>query len=287
MAPNFDLIAWDDQMHALVRFGYVAVNGTGQVAPRLAFTFEARVLIPNIELELDEVVVDVSLENELLGRGGLREPGYPLFSHEAHVALEVPISRTALNFASSRMGSAALTLALTFRGIVRSKASGHSNPSAWEHRRLFSREPSHLSIPRSTWYDSVVKPLGGDSYVFLEVPIPPLPAGAMWRKAQTHLAEAEKHLHSGNDAEVLQRCYAVLASLGADPRKVLAKMGDSAKRTYFDAALKAFRNLTQSGRHVAKEGGSEGDYEVDHRDAEFVLAQTKIWLTYIARLSGS
>jgi hypothetical protein len=56
------------------------------------------------------------------------------------------------------------------------------------------------------------------------------------------------------------------------------------KRDHLNIVLKNTKDFMHAGRHVSKQGQRIGEFDVDRRDADFALAQTKIWLVYIARL---
>jgi hypothetical protein len=67
-------------------------------------------------------------------------------------------------------------------------------------------------------------------------------------------------------------------------KDVLAKLTDEEKRKHLDTLLVAARNYLHAGRHVSKTGTRVGEFDVDHRDAEFALGVTKMAISYVARL---
>jgi hypothetical protein len=139
-------------------------------------------------------------------------------------------------------------------------------------------------IPRTEWVSRVIQPLGVDQFVFLEVAIPPAPERERWQRALAHLAEAEQLFRTGNDPEVLQRCYAAFEALEGAPTEIFEAVDDEEKRKQLNKALRSAKEYMHSGRHVAESGASEGAYSVDHRDASFALGQAKVWLSYISHL---
>ncbi len=56
------------------------------------------------------------------------------------------------------------------------------------------------------------------------------------------------------------------------------------KRQKIDALLDQTGKYFHAGRHVSKTGPQQGEFPVDHRDAEFALALAKFFLAYIAKL---
>jgi hypothetical protein len=144
-----------------------------------------------------------------------------------------------------------------------------------------------VAIPRPVWVKQVLEPIGTDQYVLLELPIPPMPTGQRWQAAQEHLARAEARFHEGHDADVLRHCHDAFTALSPkDPTKFVPPVGDDVKMDQVNETLHAFRDFLHRGRHPLRTGDDAGRYDVDHRDAAFALAATKIWLTYLARLDA-
>jgi hypothetical protein len=141
-----------------------------------------------------------------------------------------------------------------------------------------------VEIPRSTWVKEVLEPIGTSRYIWMELLIPTLPTGRKWLKVQEHLEKAEARDHEGADPDVLRHCHDALSALSPrSPKTILPAVADQDKKDKLDRALQDFRAFLQNGRHPQQTGG----YDVDHRDAQFALAMTKVWLTYIARLEST
>lgn len=137
-----------------------------------------------------------------------------------------------------------------------------------------------VDVPRSTWVKAVLEPLGTERYIWIELPLPPLPAGHRWETVLEHLQLAERRNQEGSDADVLIRCYDALGALApTDPKAIIPADINAEKRAVLDKALLEFRDFLQRGRHPQKTGDARGRYDTDHRDSEFALAMTKVWLT--------
>ena len=65
-------------------------------------------------------------------------------------------------------------------------------------------------------------------------------------------------------------------------------MTDGKKREAVDKLLKQTRSYFNSGRHVSKSDGShKGSFPADHRDAEFALYLSRVFLAHTAKLLAS
>ncbi len=126
--------------------------------------------------------------------------------------------------------------------------------------------------------------MGLGSHVLMEMPVPVVPDRKRWEDALTHLARAEQQFASGNDPGVFQYCRAMIDSLEGYPKQIFSKLGDESKRQQIDELLNQTGKYFHAGRHVSKAGPQEGEFPVDHRDAEFALALAKFFLAYMAKL---
>ncbi len=289
MSTDFEL---HDSRDRVLTLAFESVTGEGRVAPRLVFAFECRPYRPFTQARLFQLRSDVRFENELLGTAALREVAEEVLHHGTRVLLDMPISREALKFVDESLRSRQVDLRLEFKGSLRATTqtptpSGLVDGGEWTEHAIRSGQNT-VGVSRDLWISRVAEPLGGPIHVLLDLPLPPPPAPERdgWQMALDHLGEAERLYREGNDAEVMQRCYAVFDSLKGAPQNILDGLAvtDPDKRAKVGKALQSFRGLLQSGRHVSKSGAWEGDFSVDRRDADFALTQTKLWLSYIARL---
>jgi hypothetical protein len=65
------------------------------------------------------------------------------------------------------------------------------------------------------------------------------------------------------------------------PTGVYTAVPDGLKSKRINAVAKAIGDYLHAGRHVAKDGPREGEFDVDHRDAQFALALTKSLLALL------
>jgi hypothetical protein len=269
---------------------FESVRSEGSVAPRLVFTFECRPYRPYTHAKLYQLKSDVRFELQLLGTATLREVVENVLHYGTRVILDAPITREALAYVDDHTRSRYVELMLDFRGSLKATTqapapSGAVETDDWKELSVRSGQNT-IRVSRDEWLGGVVEPLGGPSHVLLDLPLPQPPQREGWQAALDHLRQAERFYRDGNDAEVLQRCYAAIGALQGAPQNILDSMvdPDPDKRAKVDKALQSFRGFLQSGRHVNTSGSWEGAFAVDRRDADFALSQTKLWLAYIARL---
>ena len=148
-----------------------------------------------------------------------------------------------------------------------------------------SSEVGTFELAHSDWVRKVLRPLGTDDHILFSLQVPARPGDGPSRTALTHLAAADDAYNRGDDATVLQKCYAVFESLRPrSPETLFESVSDPEKRQHLDKLMVENKDFLHAGRHVAKEGSGAGQFDVDHRDSSFALAQTKIWLAYLGRL---
>lgn len=285
-----------------ITVAYKDIRGEGHIYPRAVVGFEVRVhpygpAIEPRDVEIDRLIADLRCGDDLIGRGEAREYGSTIsVNSDGRLEVEVPLNPAAMRHVGETVRGARIHLrvivriAFRYRIPARFAPTGEQESSAgqWEEMRNVGAPALDVEIPRSTWVHDVLEQIGTLNYVWLEMPIPPLPAGGMWQKVQEHLARAEARDHEGADPDVLRCCHDAIAALSpSNPKALVPAMSDPAKREKVDAALLAFRNFLQSGRHPQASGEQAGGYDVDHRDAQFALAMTKVWLTYLARQQSS
>ncbi len=278
------------------------IRGEGRIYPRAVITFEARHHLMGgraepKEIEIQRLIADLRCGNEMIGRGEVREYGSVISIHsDGHLEVEVPLSPAAIRYVDETARRTKVNLrivvriAFRYRKPARVATTGtlEESPSAWEAISNVGAPAVDIEVPRSAWVNEVLQPVGTLSYICMELPIPPLPAAGLWPKALEHLSRAEARDHEGADPDVLRSCHDALAALSpSNPKAIVPAMADEAKREKLDAVLQAFRSFLQSGRHPQPSRTQAGGYDVDHRDALFALAMTKVWLTYLARQQSS
>jgi hypothetical protein len=195
----------------------------------------------------------------------------------------VAIDRAALHHVAVTARGLDVVLKLTFRADLFHRLADTEGNGAqpWEEVQNSGAPGLDVTIPRSEWISKVLAEIGTESYIWMELPVPALPAEKKWRDALGHLTTAERRFEEGADAEVLRSCHDAFTPLAEGPKGIVPQVADDEKRNAIDVHLRGFRNFLQNGRHPSRKTGL---YTVDHRDAEFALAQTKFWLTYLARL---
>ena len=285
MADTFSL---QHNTETVVDLSFDYLRGEGKVAPRLVLGLSARPRAPYGQVELHRLKAEMRWDNELLGVASLRQVVQYVPSFGTTMALDMPVTPGLLPYADEHLRDAQVTLMLEFRGYLRAHSASVSSPDrettgrdGWVDRDVHSGQ-GYVRVPRSDWIAAVVEPLGVDRYVLLEVPIPPAPERENWRQALDHAAHAERLFREGNDAEVLARCHAAFESLAGAPERVVEGVSDPKKRERLNNALRDITLYMHAGRHVSP--SADGEFDVDHRDAAFALGQTKLWLSYIARL---
>ncbi len=278
----------------ILSLSFSRVTGESRVQPRIVFTLDGRVppdpqVLRGFDVDVRTLRVDVVCDTERIGSGESRVLGTWLSLHAPiPIQVEVPVTPAAIAYVSEIARGDEISFNLLLQVVLRYRQSADpgSEPGPWD-------EMSHggtsmqVSIPRPLWVKQVLAPIGTDRYVFLELPIPPAPAGQRWQAALEHVARAEARFHEGYDADVLRHCHDALAALSPkDPTRIVPSIADDAKRNQLNETLHEFRDLLHRGRHPLKTGEDAGRYDVDHRDASFALAATKVWLTYLARLEA-
>jgi hypothetical protein len=218
----------------------------------------------------------------------LREAVAHVYDHGSPIAVDLPLGLEAVRYAAEQARTTTVELFLDFTGFLRARteASGQgqsTDVSPWVEADI-DRAQGRVSIPRSDWISRAIEPFGTERFVFLEVPIPPPPDLKKWESALTHLKDAERLFREGHDAEVMQRCFAAFESLGARPQAIFNAEPDERKRAQLNESLLATKKFLHAGRHVSGAEELDREFAVDHRDAAFALAQTKVWISYVAHL---
>lgn len=290
---RFNIVGYDT-----LQFEYATVSSQGRVRPMLNVAFKVRInQLPQRpqmgahqfsgppEVLLRHLFLDVRCGSELVAQGQLRSPVPSITIHgdDTQVSLDVEISPAAIRHidVTARGDDVKLMLNFINVGISYREMSSGDAVAAWREAQPAGGQMMMVTVPRSEWVKNVLDPIGTVRYIWMELPLPALPADGRWQAVQRHLNLAEQRHHEGFDADVLRHCHDALAALAEAPTEIIPTLADEAKRRALDAALQKFRSFLHEGRHPDRQTGL---YDADHRDAEFALASTKIWLTYLARL---
>lgn len=274
-----------------------SIGGTGRVLPRLYFVLRARTSREAIGVRISQLNARLTFDGELLGTGVVGDAGEEVpCVGDKQVHLELFVDRDAIRFVQDRSHGSNLSFELEFRGALhvrddRPEGEGLLNP---EFKRgewhLVPVKPSKLpmTFARSDWVTNVLEPLGVGEYVSMEVPLPGVPERERWRAALKHVEEAQRHFGMGNDAAVLQSCHAAFESLEGAPKHIFDGVTDGKKREAVDQLLKQTKSYLNSGRHVSESDSPQrGRFPIDHRDAEFALYLSRVFLAYTAKLLAS
>lgn len=261
-----------------------SVMGQGRISPRLLFNFEARTLREQTRVQVIQLNATVTLNNELLGRGSVREVGEIITWFDGgFLTFDVFTNREAIYFAQEHFRDHTLFFDVEIAGLLHVCDGKDGEPFI----PVNVRSPSKMGLPisRSDWIKKVLEPLGIGEYVLMEMPVPRVPDRERWEKALTHLKTAEQQFVQGHDAGVFQSCRAVFEGIEGAPKNNFDNaIVDDEKRKKVDELLKYAVAYFHAGRHVSKSGPQQGEFPVDHRDAEFALSLAKMFLAYIGKL---
>lgn len=212
---------------------------------------------------------------------------------DRQIHLEVFVDRDAIRFIQDRLREANLSFELEFRGALyvgddrpegERRLNSELEQGEWHFVPIKSTKLP-ITVARSDWVKKVLELLGIGEYVLMEILVPGVPERERWKAALRHMEEAQKHFRMGNDAAVLQSCHSAFESLEGAPKHVFDRVADEKQRKAVDSLLKQAKYYFNSGRHVSKSAGPQrGAFPVDHRDAEFALYLSQVFLAYTAKL---
>jgi hypothetical protein len=209
------------------------------------------------------------------------------------IEVEIPTTIAALAHIDRLMRGATVDLSLHLRGRL------HTAPQAappdkvnfpsrgeWSSMSVGVTSASQLffQVARSDWFTNVVQPLQLETYVPVEIRIPNGTLAAEFRAALACISEAEKAYNLGDDPSTFTHCRGALDALPSAKKHIYDRIDDGIKRDSVDGYAHALGGLLHSGRHVAAGGDRAGTFPVDHRDAAFALAATKLLVAYTSRL---
>jgi hypothetical protein len=199
--------------------------------------------------------------------------------------VEIAVTRQALAFLNEHLTGNALDLVVQFSGWMRVHgiALDGSPVDHWETVGTGRNAWVSLQVARSDWYTRVLEPIGIGKFVAFEMPIPSVEAQE-FQQALVHLAEAERQYVTGSDPGVFSSCRAALDALPGAKKRIYDVVDDERKRTEIDDLARQIGEYLHTGRHVAEDGAQKGEFPVDHRDAEFALATTRMLVAYTAKL---
>jgi hypothetical protein len=160
---------------------FLGITAKGRTAPRLQLTFTAHPL-SFVAVELFDVVVRVEHGQEAVGEGQLLSAS---LQDGSPVAVEVPTSALLLRYVTSSLVPTAISVDLnvSMRGIGRftmtSERPGGSvvrmdDPPVGESRdfTVTPGSPALLQVPRTSWFEHVIKPTHGLDFEYLELAMP-------------------------------------------------------------------------------------------------------------------
>ncbi len=294
-----DLTTLDSRSY--LHLDHARTVGIGKVQPRIQVALKARTP-QGLAVTRGQLVASLLLHNEQLGTSSLTFIG-PISSLESYLTFDVAVSRHALHYLQEQMVGPSLPLSLGLSGLIwlRSNTPQERQPTGsytgYEDGTPVPVDSARMSggmvivLARSDVYTQILEPTGIGRYVLMEMLIPTIPDPVQWRTVIEHLKKADEQWTLGHDADVFSHCHAALESATfaageRDHRNLLARIEDDYKRGAVDALVQKAKKYLDSGRHVSKQAGSEqqGEFAVDHRDAEFALAQTHMLVAYLAKL---
>lgn len=270
------------------------VSARGDVRPRLLVQLFLQTLGERRHAELHVLKAKLSFSNEELAEGLLT--GVSVGGFESQALLEIPIDRAALQHVTDNASGDRIDLTLEFTGWARVRREPTENdpathmeypePGEWGFISLGEGQQAILrvQVARSDWFTRVMEPVGTLSYIVTEIPLPKGAALGQLQQTLNHLREAERKYATGDDAEVFFRCRAALEALPGAPKNIFGPLVDRDEAECMDALMKEAVDYLHRGRHTVRDGQQRGDFPVDHGDARFALAMTRLLVAQTSRL---
>ena len=268
-------------------------HGQGQVLPRLNVNLKVRKLPVDARVRLLSLSGRLKSDDELLAVSIPITIQADLDSRGTAITLQFPMSPEAIAAIQSRVRDPTIILSVEVVGLHSiflepSAQSGFASqfpPGEWS---MVPIQPSivTLAIPRSDWYSRVLEPIGTYRYTLWAVALPKAQEAGGAAASVRHVAEAERAFATGDDPAVFLHCRGAWDTLPGDKVAIFDVILDTKKRARVDELGKRFGGFLHAGRHVAADGSYEGEFPVDHRDAEFALNMTKLFVGYVSRLNG-
>jgi len=263
-------------------------HGMGMVLPRLSVTLKMSQLTAGDKVRVEGLTARLKLESELLAVALPLpldiEPG-------RQFEAEFPLLPPAIAAIQAREANPTIVLSMEFAGlhhIFRDPPTADTfvHPVPLREWTMVPVEPTPvtLSIPRSDWYSKILEPIGAYRYLLYALTLPKADAAGSLASAVKQIADAERAFALGDDPAVFLRCRGAWDALPGNKTAIFDIIADTTKRSGVDELGKRFGQFLHAGRHVATDGSEQGDFPVDHRDAEFALNMTKLFVGYVSRL---
>jgi hypothetical protein len=266
------------------------VHGRGRVAPRLAFTMNARTTRQNMTAQIHLLRAELLVGGERLGQDMLT--GEYLSPGDTQLTVEIPVDRPMLEYFDQLAVDGQVNASLRLSGWLRAQDNNtdlpqyasRPQPGEWVFERFGHASQTELlfRIARSDWFSQVLEPLGTVDYFFTEIAVPrgdnPL------RQSGNHLRSAERAYREGNDPQVFSSARAVIDALPGAKTEIFVGLEFKREREALDDLLRSAGVYFHLGRHTADEGPLQGEFPVDHGDAAFALNLARLILAQTARI---
>jgi len=282
-------------------FAFVNAEATGliyahgEVLPRLCIELKLRTPRERVKAEIHFLRLQVQYAGEVLAEG--TSSGDFVDFYDRRVIVESPIGRRALEFVNERLVADRVDLTLLLSGWMRihyDPEDGESLPvdlpaDGWTFTTfgMNSTASIMLQVPRGEWFKQVIEPVGTIEYVLTEIPLLKGGVGVALEKSYKQLQEAERHWATGNDPSVFFHCKGAIEALPGWPQRIFDPLVDQTKAKYLDRLVHSAKNYFDHGRHIAQSGLQEGEFPVDHQEAQFALALTKVLLAEVGGALGA
>jgi hypothetical protein len=282
------------------RFAFVLVEATenvqglGTIHPRVRFELRVHTNRDyNTSAEIHYLRLRVKFKDEVLGEGISHGDLFDVHDRTMHV--EVPITRTALEFVNENLQGDRVDLVLSLEGWMRTKYEADDDnlvrdppPGEWLFATFGENETAniHFQVARSEWFKRVLEPLGSYEYLLTEIPLLKTQLVSSLQPALRQLKEAERYFAQGDDAAVFFYCRGMLEAIPGAPQHIFDSMTDEKKAARLDELALATKRYYDRGRHVATDGEQQGDFAVNHRESLFALNMAKVLLAEISSAVG-
>ncbi|HEY2055351.1 MAG TPA: hypothetical protein VGH14_15570 [Solirubrobacterales bacterium] len=266
------------------------VTGHGKIAPRLAFQFFAQTPRELTFAQFQMLRAELLFGNEVLGEGFVT--GIEVVHSDYQSIIDVPVSRTALDFLAAQASGDQVDLMLKLSGWIRARddnvdrqrSASWPPPGTWVYANFGIARQTELrfQVARSDWFSKVLQPIGTTNYISAEIAIP---AGDLTlRPAANHLAEAQRAYVEGDDPTVFARCRAATEALPGATKQIFDGLSDPTEAAALNDLLRKANEYFHRGRHVLKEGEQQGDFPVTHADARFALNLATVLLGHVGHV---
>lgn len=194
--------------------------------------------------------------------------------YERNVQLTVPLTLTQIKNIEDFRGGGDLRLRVTLSGLVAIKQS-QSQPEEFERLQDMNLD---VSVPRSHWIDTALKPWGVSDLRLLEIKFPG-PSHAEMATARERLSHAEGYYRAGNYPAVLTELRnafdAILQAyskkgVGKDAWEEILQHAHPTVRERLIETLGSFRKILHLGPHQPLPTG-QGPTPISRQDARFAL----------------